>query len=433
MGGFILRCAHMKQFFSRQKQKLYATLRRLEKHTKTDMVYLAKGGFWITFGQSINTLLSLFLIIAFANLLPKETYGIYRYILSLASILNIFTLTGMNTAVTRDVAIGHEGALRTSVKYQLKWNILMLIAFFVLGGYYLANGEALFAKSFFILGIFIPPTLALNTYGAYLKGKKEFKIASISSTASTSLYILGVLAAILLSGNVLWLITAYALTTFASTLFFYIIIVHKFRPPVMNAQETLKYGRELSFIGFIGPISSHIDKIIITHFWGPIQLAVYLLAMAVPDRATSIIKSWVSIGFPKFSTKTPREINTVFYRRILQGIVSGIIMAIAYMLISPYLFKYILPQYLEGVFYSQVLAVSFIFAMPIHYLNFLFESQKLSRLIFIRNLIQNCTAIVLYVILGIWGGILGLIAAHVFNAFFTMMLGIVLWRIKNPD
>ncbi len=114
--------------------KTYKILRKSEKFFKIDMVYLAKGGFWITSGQSINTILSLVLIVAFANLLPKETYGTYKYILSLAGVLNIFTLTGMNSAVARAVAVGSEGALKASVKYQLKWNLLMLVAFWILGG-----------------------------------------------------------------------------------------------------------------------------------------------------------------------------------------------------------------------------------------------------------------------------------------------------------
>lgn len=419
----------MISFIIRGKQHLYTILRKTEKYTKADMVYLAKGGFWITFGQSISTLLSLVLIVAFANLLPKETYGTYRYILSLASVLNIFALTGMNSAVARSVAIGHEGVLRTAVKYQLKWNLLMFAAFFILGGYYFAKGDIQFATSFFILGVFVPPTLALNTYGAYLEGKKDFKTASVSSVTSTSLYVMGVLAAILLSGSVIWLITAYALTTFTATLLFYIFIIRKFKPPpAMEAEETLKYGRELSFIGLIAPISSQIDKILLTHFWGPAQLAVYSLAMAVPDRAVSIIKNWVGIGFPKFSTKTPEEINTVFYRRIAQGMAGGAIFTIAYILISPYLFKYVIPQYLEGVFYSQILAINFIFAMPIRYLSLLFESQKFSRIIFIKSLIQNSIAIALYIILGIWGGILGLVIAQITNSFIGMVVNIIIWK-----
>ncbi len=425
------------------KLKTVGILRWSERYTKTDMLYLVKGGFWMTFGQASSSIISLILIIFFANYLSKETYGIYRYILSLAGVLNVFALTGMNSAVARAVAVGHEGALRTSVRYQFKWNLLMLGAFFVLGGYYFVNGNSLFATSFLILGIFVPSTLALNTYGAYLEGKKEFKLANISSVISSFVYAAGMLAAILLSGEVFWLIAAYAVTTFASTLFFYIVILHRFRLPTPTSSgvgaptesvggETLKYGRRLTFIGFLEPLASQIDKIILAHFWGPAQLATYSLAMAVPGRLTSFVKVWVGLGSPKFATKTPEEINTVFYKRILQGMFIGAIVAFFYILFSPYLFKYLLPQYLDGVFYSQILAISLVFAMPNRYVSLLLVSQKLSGTIFTTSLIQVVIKVLLYVVLGIWGGILGLVLAYVAVSFVGMLINIAMWRFKNP-
>ncbi|MEK7614422.1 MAG: oligosaccharide flippase family protein [Patescibacteria group bacterium] len=414
------------------KLKTVGILRWSERYTKTDMLYLAKGGFWMTFGQTFSSIISLILIIFFANYLPKETYGTYRYILSLAGVLNVFALNGMNSAVARAVATGHEGALRTSVRYQFKWNLLMFTTFFVLGGYYFVNGNSLFATSFLILGIFVPFTLALNTYGAYLEGKKEFKFANISSVISSFMYAAGMLAAILFSGEVFWLITAYAVTTFASTLFFYIVILRKFKPPVAEAGETLKYGRRLTFIGFIEPLTSQIDKIILAHFWGPAQLATYSLAMAVPGRLTSFIKVWVGLGSPKFATKMPEEINTVFYKRILQGMFIGAIVAFFYILFSPYLFKYLLPQYLDGVFYSQILAIGLVFAMPNRYISLLLVSQKLSGTIFTTSLIQVVIKILLYVVLGIWGGIMGLVLAYVAVSFVGMLINIAMWRFKNP-
>ncbi|MDP3875262.1 MAG: oligosaccharide flippase family protein, partial [bacterium] len=119
--------------------KTYRLLRGSENFFKADMVYLAKGNFWQVSGQVISNILSLGLIVLFANLLPKETYGLYKYILSLAGALNIFTLTGMNQAIVQAVAAGNDGALRTSVKYQMKWNVMQLIAFWILGAYYLLN------------------------------------------------------------------------------------------------------------------------------------------------------------------------------------------------------------------------------------------------------------------------------------------------------
>lgn len=414
------------------KVKIYKLLRWSEKHTKTDMVYLAKGGFWITFGQSINSILSLLLVIAFANLLPKETYGLYRYILAIASILNIFTLTGMNSAVTIAIAAGNDGALRASVRYQFKWNVLMFSVFLILGVYYIINNNLILSASFFILGLFVPATMALNTYGAYLEGKKKFKIANIASIISTFVYIMGVFIAILFSGKVIWLIFAYAFTTFLTTLLFYIFVLRKFKPPTSPIiDDTLKYGRELSFLKLIGPIVSQIDKIILAHFWGPSQLAIYSLAKAIPDRVVSFTKNWVSIGFPKFATKTPKEINTVFYRRIFHGMSVGVAIAVLYILISPYLFKYLLPQYSDGAIYSQFLAMSLIFAIPNRYLSLLFVSQKLSKTIFTISLTNNFIAILLYIVLGVWGGIFGLVIASVLNSFFGMLINIIIWRKKT--
>ena len=413
------------------KDRAISILHWSEQYIKADMVYLARGGFWMTFGQTFSSIIALLLTIAFANLLPKETYGMYRYILSLAGVLNVFALTGMNSAVARAVAIGHEGALRTSVKYQFKWNIIMFSAFCALAGYYGINGNFLFAMSFLLLGICVPSTLALNTYGAYLEGKKNFKLANISSVISTIVYAVGMVAAILWSGEVFWLVTAYAVTTLASTLFFYIFILRKFKPPAANAGETLQYGRHLTFIGFLEPLTAQIDKIILAHFWGPAQLATYSLAMAVPGRLTSFIKTLVGLGSPKFATKTPREINTVFYKRILQGMSIGALTAVVYIVLSPYLFTYLLPQYLDGVFYSQVLATSLVFAMPNRFVSLLLVSQKLSKVIFTNSLIQGAIKLILFVILGIWGGIMGLVLAYVAMAFIGMLINIIVWKTKT--
>ena len=62
------------------KNSVYTFLRKTEKYTKTDMVYLASGGFWLSIKTALSILIALSLSIAFANLLPKETFGEYKYI-----------------------------------------------------------------------------------------------------------------------------------------------------------------------------------------------------------------------------------------------------------------------------------------------------------------------------------------------------------------
>jgi O-antigen/teichoic acid export membrane protein len=416
------------------KQKIKAFLLWSQGYTKADMLYLAKGSFWVAFGQFFNGALSLILVIAFANLLPKETYGMYRYIISIAGILNIFTLTGMNNAVSRAVAKGNESILRPAVLYQLKWNLLMFLVLAILSGYYYAHNNSTLTISFLILGIFIPPTLAFNTYGAYLDGKKRFGTANILSTLSTFTYSAGTLVILFLTEEVLWFIVAYAITTFIPSFVFYLYTMRKFEVPTDKAQteDTFKFGWELTYIRLLGPIFSQIDKIILWHFWGPVPLATYSLATAIPGRAILFIKSWVAIGFPKFTEKTPEQINLVFNRRILQGLFIGSLVTVSYVFISPFIFKYLLPQYIEGIFYSQLLAFSFIFALPNRYISLLFTAQRQSRQIFINNIIVSFVGIFLFISLGIFGGILGLVLAHNLYNMLGMLISIMSWKFKYP-
>lgn len=393
------------------------------------MHYIVRNGSWVAVGQFANSVLSLGLMIAFANLLPKEMFGLYRYILSIAGILNIFTLTGMNSAVSRAVAKGDEGALRPAVVYQLKWNLLMFVASLALGGYYLFQGDTTLAASIMLLGFFVPLTLAFNTYGAYLEGKKMFGFGNILSIVSTFIYSAGMLIALLFTDTVLILIGVYALTTFIPSFIFYLYTIKRFSLSVSeDIEDTKKYGRELTYLRFIDPIVSQIDKIILGSFWGAGQLAIYTLATAVPGRIMLFLKGWVAIGFPKFAAKTPDEINTVFYRRIFQGMLIGLLAAAAYALIAPFLFKYLLPQYLEGLLYSQLLAISFVFAIPNRYISLLFTSQRWSKALFNRTIITSVIQILLYVIFGVFGGILGLVAAFNLNAGIGMLLNIAMWQ-----
>lgn len=411
------------------KKRITTALLWSQKYTKADMLYLAKGGFWVSFGQGFNSTLSLILIIAFANLLPKETYGLYKYVLSIAGILNVFTLTGMNSAISRTVALGDDSVLQPAIRYQLKWNLLMLVALYCVGGYYILQNEYDFAIAFFILGTFVPMTLAFNTYGAYLQGKKKFQVVNILSVLSTLIYTIGMFVMMFVSDSFVWLIGAYATTTFLSSVIFYTYTLRKYNPPDSDdAEDTLAYGRKLTYIKLLGPVTSQIDKVILGHFWGPVQLATYSLATTIPSKAVPALKNLIDIGFPKFATKTATQINTVFYRRILQGLITGSLVTVLYVLIAPYLFTYLLPQYIDGVVYSQVLAISFIFALPTRYVGLLFESQKLSRLVLINNSINSGILIALYICFGLMGGIMGLVIAQVTQSFLGLVVNLVSWR-----
>jgi hypothetical protein len=71
------------------KTLAYRLLRRGERYTGTDNVYLAKGGFFLTLASFMASASSLVLAILFARLVDKSIYGTYQYLLSWGAILAI--------------------------------------------------------------------------------------------------------------------------------------------------------------------------------------------------------------------------------------------------------------------------------------------------------------------------------------------------------
>src|SRR3989344_513029 len=100
------------------------------------MVYLAKGGFWTTLSFIVSTLASIATMVAFGNLLPRENFGTYNYLLSLGASLSFLTLTGMGPAVMRAVARGHGNVVPTAVSFQLKFNLLAVATTLLAALYY---------------------------------------------------------------------------------------------------------------------------------------------------------------------------------------------------------------------------------------------------------------------------------------------------------
>ena len=94
------------------QNKIYQILRGSEDFFKTDMIYLTKSGSWLSLSQGIAMLAGFFISIAFANLFPKESFGTYKFILSMVAILGVFSFTGLSTSVVQSVARGFGGSLR---------------------------------------------------------------------------------------------------------------------------------------------------------------------------------------------------------------------------------------------------------------------------------------------------------------------------------
>lgn len=415
--------------FDSVKNWVRSFLLQSQEYTGTDNVYVAKQGFWTTAGFAFNSIIGLLAVIAYASLVPPEVYGTYKYLLSLVGLLGFLTLSGANTAVAQSVAAGNDGALRYTVRLQLKWNMALVATGFAIASWYAWNGNWIFAVCMGILSISVPLTSAFNTYGPYLTSTRQFRKSSLYGGIAALIAGSLNLIAVLLSDSVVIWIVAYSVGTLLPCLYFYREVAHSLpvAPDKQEKSAILRYLGHLSLVNILSIIGQYIDKVLTFQFVGPAALAVYSFASLGPDRMKGWLKGVGGIIFPKVAERTLNQIDEVFYRRILMSAGIGALAAIAYSLAAPLAFRILFPKYLDSVAFSQVLSINLVATMANIYMGHVFTSQKIIPVLYVGATTVNILRIVAFIICGYHWGVWGIVGASVGVQLFNVVWHSYLW------
>jgi len=404
------------------KEKTYNLLRWSEKYTKTDMVYLAHGGFWLTLGQAVSAASSFFIAIAFANLLPQESYGTYKYVLSVASILSLAVLPGINTAVVRAIAKGDEASIIIATKEKIKWGILGGLGSLAMALFYYLNKNFELSIIFLIISAFIPLMDSFSIYDSYLQGKKYFEKSAKYSVWSQLIYLTAILIGIFLTKNILVLIIFYFSTWTIIRYIFYNRVIKKINNKA--DPEVIKYGRHLTYLQIFNSVSEQAGKLILFNFFGAKELAIYAVAIAPTEQIVGLLKSSSVLIMPKFATQTYDTISKNIIKKTFKFIFVAACITITYFFLAPLLFKIIFPRYFpDAVFYSQIYSLSLVgTAMIIP--KTLFLAHKETAKLYTQNIVVSSVKLILYILLSYKFGIMGLIISVIAARLTSLLLSI---------
>lgn len=404
------------------KQKIFNALKWSEKYVKTDMIYFTKGSFWLTIETVSASILGLILTIGFANLLPKESFGTYKYLISIADIVAILSLSGMATAVTQSVARGFDGILKKGFLVSLKWGTLMFFVSLVGAIYYFINNNNVLAIGFLFIGTLTPLQKSAGLYDAFLKGKKDFKTKTIYGVIRSFLSISLLIITILATDNPLIILFIYLALQTTLALFFDFLTIKKYKIKKDSDPLSINFGKHLSLVNIAGKISSQLDNILVFHYLGAIQLAVYNFALAPLRHLGKTNMIIQQLAFPKISAKNIREIKKAILHKtfILFGAMSVIV--ILYIIAAPYIFKFLFPQYTESIFFSQIIILSLL--VPSTLISQTFDAHMRKREIYIIRTIVPLFKIIMFFILlplyGIWGAIAATLTGNILNFLFCL-------------
>ncbi len=333
---------------------------KISSYLKTDLSYIIKGSSAMVTGQGFVSLIAFLSSITFANLLPKEAYGTYQYILTVSEFVMVISLTGLSSAVVRAVAQGNDGTLDETFKKNLIWSIGSVLLGIGISAYYFLNENLVLGWGILIASILTPLITSAKLYLSYLVGKKLFSKSSVYSVIGNLIPTGAVIVAIFLTDSILIILSIYF--TFHAVV--NLILHHRARQASENEltdPNTIPYAKHLSFQNIITRVAGHLDKILIFQFAGSVALAEYFFAISVPRQFQHFFKASKTIVLPKVSTRPFHELRISLPRKVVLLYLFIIPATILYVLLAPFIFKLFFPLYISSVVYSQLYALIFLF------------------------------------------------------------------------
>ena len=429
------------------KEKLYGYLRRSEKYTKTDMVYLIKSGSWTTLGQTGNGLITFFLAVIFANYLPRESYGVYAYTLSLVEIFGLASLPGIKTSLIRTISSGFSNMLKMAAKEKFKWSILSVAISLGGAAYYFFKEDVLLGSLLLLAAFFFPILESAGLYDSFLIGRKLFKENTLYFLTTRLGFLAAVFLVLQISKNVFYILLAYLIThAFFKTIFFIRTLKleknSQKEAPGLNEQgekngiisapdnakkEMMSYAKNLSLMNILSQTAGQIDKIIVFHFLHGANLALYSFALAPVQQMKSLISPLDTILFPKFVKRDLPDIKRQMARKMIFLAGLTIVMVGIYIIVAPYFYDIFFPQYKESVLFSRIYSVALVFSLTILPKTALEAHAKIKSL-YLTKIIEPLVKISLLLVLTVYFGILGTIAALMVSQFFNFLFTYYLFR-----
>lgn len=389
------------------------------------MIYLIRSGFWLNSNIAVTSLLSFLLSIAFANLLSKETFGVYQFILSAGSLLTALTQTGMNTAIIKAVARGNDGALRASIKPQLRWNTIASAVSLIVAVYYASRGNTSYALMFSIVAIAIPIFQTYNGYSAFFSGKKDFYHIFVFNTALSFMYFFPMLAVVYVTKNPICMVLTYYATNTLGTYFLYRKTFEIYPTAKMSTKQLdLPYAKKLSFSNILPSFLVSADSVIVYYLLGPAMLAIYVIVFQIPERVLSLTRTITSAAFPKLSTHTPESIRSVILSKVVRLFFLALIVAFVYAIFSGLIFSLFFPAYKSALHLTYIASGASIFSVIASFtITTLIATSEDSR-VYTVNTIYPIISIISIVIGTVFGGLSGAIIGKGIGSCLTIALSL---------
>jgi len=378
----------------------------LGKKFQLDIYYFMRGGFWLFSSQLLAGLAAFLVVLAFSNLMTKAFYGQYQFVMTILAIVTLFSLPGMGIAIIQSVSRKRYASLIQATHARLRWSILGSVALLVLTAYLRYVRPNDIWPIFLTAALFFPFLHSFDGMGPFFMGQKKFDKAAFYSLLPQIVTSLAVLLMVVVYPVLFWILFVYFSVLVAVKYILYRRITG--RKLKGKDPKVVHYGWHLSIMNSIQTIGGHIDKLAIPFFLGFEQLAVYSIAMILPDTCKRFVKAVSPLLLPKFSALKGSRVYGQIKGKLLLifslSIIGGILGIVLAPFVVPLLFS---DTYVKAVPYAQLLFASVLFVIPTRVFVTLLHARKKVKALYQYQVTISILSIILVLTLtplyGIWG------------------------------
>lgn len=390
------------------------------------MVYLVGQSSWLLIGQLVIFSSSFLLAYVFGNYIEPSDYGLYKFVLAIATLATLTTLTGISTALAKATAEGYDVSLYKILKIRILFGLIGTIILLSISMYYLLIGNILLATMLAVASIWVPVYESISDYQFFLQGKQNFKTQAYLKIIQRFILTLTLIAIILLSSNIIVITFTFFSVSALSHLIGFYFTLKKY--PTVDDKDTsytkiINYGKNLSLMNVFLIGSNQLDKIILFKFLGPAQLAVYFFAIAIPQEISGLLGNINNVAFPKLVNKKSSQFKIALIKKILL-LTTILLMPVAlYYFLAPYLFHAFFPKYLDAILISQLYigTILFIPASLISHYFYAINHQKALWLTSISGPFILIFSILLFVpYLGLLGAVIAVYIRNSTDLLFSL-------------
>lgn len=378
--------------------------------------------------KGIEILFGLVTFAILARTLTKEQFAIYSLILGFVSILRLTALPGLGTAVLQAFARGLSGEFRYIVKLSFFCSFFGAVMMLGVAWWHFCNDDIVTSQTLLVAAIFFPFVVGLTLWRNAAVGDECYlRLLWFDSFTSILKCAAIIICAYFFTGALIPVVIAAFIAPGLVNVLATLGQLRKESIGTGRESNSVEYGIRTTIYQLPTVLAQQLDKLALFYFISPEAMAIYAVALRIPELARTVVGETNATLGPVFAREKIYTRSLYHFSLKLWLLYSGISVAGA-LFVVPYLLPMLAGESYKGaVFYAQIMtvgvALGYLGDIQFRYVKSHLHSQSFFK-ITIATALFDC---VLILGLAYYFGLAGVVSAYVVKNFgYTMITNTVI-------